>query len=176
MYVWWCWCMSALAPFWFPKHPIGVLGGSILGSHYFRLRPKKEYRKPGLLWTVGLLWTPFQQRRMTAGRDGILPPSWETTSQLGGKIPSLPAVMRRCWKGVQSCPTVQSSPGLRYLRCHTQLNIRHVFLKIIVCLLNSHLLKYAHFYNNIVLFAKLHANTTVCFLAIVNIREERGGG
>ena len=73
-----------------------------------------RYRKPGLLWTVGLLWTPFQQRRMTAGRDGILPPSWETTSQLGGKIPSMPAVMRRCWKGVQSSPTVQSSPGLRY--------------------------------------------------------------
>ena len=23
--------------------------------------------------------------------------------------------MRRCWKGVQSSPTVQSSPGLRYL-------------------------------------------------------------
>ena len=26
------------------------------------------------------------------------------------------------------------------------------------------------------MFAKFHANTTVCFLAIVNIREERGRG
>ena len=26
------------------------------------------------------------------------------------------------------------------------------------------------------MFAKFHANTTVCFLAIVNIREERGTG
>ena len=26
------------------------------------------------------------------------------------------------------------------------------------------------------MFAKFHANTTVCFLAIVNIREEKGRG
>ena len=43
------------------------------------------------------------------------------------------------------------------------LNIRHVFLKIIVCPLNSHSRKDANFYNNIVLLG----GWLVCILKII---------